>query len=128
MLDLRDDDDKARPGASRLAKLVLTETAHAIWKTRCERVIGQPRARGEGAIEHVWFAAIDNRLLLDQQLTRKALAGTRRIDKEVVLRTWAGVVERDGGLPEEWTDLAGVLVGRRIRHPEPHTAAARPRA
>ncbi|KAI0336025.1 RnaseH-domain-containing protein [Cubamyces sp. BRFM 1775] len=125
LIDLKGEDDRARPGASRLTKIVLAETAHTIWKTRCERVIGwegQGRLHDDAQIRGTWYAAMDRRLQLDQQMTKKALAGQRTMDKEVVLRTWAGVVERRGDLPEDWTQLAGVLVGRQVDSLEPHTA------
>ncbi|KAI0331331.1 hypothetical protein GY45DRAFT_1322330 [Cubamyces sp. BRFM 1775] len=131
LLDLKNEEGKARPGASRLAKIVLSETAHSIWKLRCERVIaweGQHKTHDAVVVDRTWHAAMDSRLLLDQQMTKKALAGGRVMDADVVLRTWAGVVGRAGGLPEDWVDLAGVLVGRQIHDLEPHTVAGRPRA
>ncbi|KAI0329240.1 RnaseH-domain-containing protein [Cubamyces sp. BRFM 1775] len=127
LMDLKDARGKARPGASRLAKIVLAETAHTIWKTRCERVIaweGQGRIHDDTTVANIWFAAMDRRLALDQQMTKKVLAGPRTLDREVVLRTWEGAIgRRRGVLEEDWIDSAGVLVGMQIRDLEPHTVA-----
>ncbi|KAH9891237.1 ribonuclease H-like protein [Cubamyces lactineus] len=94
MMEIEDDNGKARPGTSRLTKIILSETAHAIWKARCERVIGwegQNKTHDEGTIRRMWQAAIARRSELDQQMTKTALAGRRTMDEEVVRRTWEGV-------------------------------------
>ncbi|KAK0491017.1 hypothetical protein IW261DRAFT_1413420 [Armillaria novae-zelandiae] len=42
----------------------------------------------------------------------------KAIQMSVVLRTWQGVLEDEEFLPEDWTKLAGVLVGMHHYHTE----------
>lgn len=98
-------------GPDRLYRILITETAHLIWKLRCERVIGgreQPHSNIE--IAHRWMAALNARLLLDRQMTRYSLS-KRAIKGKIVRSTWTKVIEGEEALPEDWLREKEVLVG-----------------
>ncbi|KAH9929358.1 uncharacterized protein B0H18DRAFT_873907, partial [Fomitopsis serialis] len=115
---------RRREGASRLWRILVSESAYLIWKLRCERVIGHGDSpdwqHHELAVHQRWHAAIDARLQLDIASTRHYLGGrTQRTD--VVLRTWNRVLEDEIALPDDWTRF-GFLVGIapvRVREHDP---------
>ncbi|KAI1783861.1 hypothetical protein LXA43DRAFT_838491, partial [Ganoderma leucocontextum] len=107
---------KPPKGTDRLMRIALTESAHLIWKLRCERVIG----RGGGPdsdhtareVEASWYAAMNKRLRLDKAQTSRCF-GNKALDRTRVEQTWAGVVAKDGDMVEgHWIAITGVLVGK----------------
>ncbi|KAI0324041.1 hypothetical protein GY45DRAFT_1397284 [Cubamyces sp. BRFM 1775] len=102
-------------GATRLQRIVMTETGHLIWKLRCERVIARngDRERYHSKLElaNRFFSALNKRLRLDQILVRPAMRADR-LQTAVVLDTWRGTLNDELALPEDWTAAEGVLVGR----------------
>ncbi|KAI1786135.1 hypothetical protein LXA43DRAFT_869561, partial [Ganoderma leucocontextum] len=109
---------KPPKGMERLMRIALTESAHLIWKLRCERAIG--RGGGPGSdhttreVEARWYAAMNKRLHLDTAQTNRCF-GAKALDKARVEQTWAGVVERDGDTVEgHWFAMTGVLVGKLV--------------
>lgn len=107
------------PGTSRLFRILVSESAHLIWKLRCERVMDRgddpSNWHSREEIRRRWAKAIDSRLALDQTLTDKVF-GAKAIPKEFVLKTWSGALKNEHSLPEEWVNYKGGLVG--IRTPE----------
>ncbi|KAL1945502.1 hypothetical protein VTO73DRAFT_2353 [Trametes versicolor] len=101
------------PAADRAVRIVLVETLHLIWKVRCERVIereGDPeRLHSLRELQNKWYAVINGRLSLDVALTKKKW-GRRKIGRLEVLRTWAGMLQDEESLPEDWIDESGVLL------------------
>ncbi|KAH9850520.1 hypothetical protein C2E23DRAFT_735008 [Lenzites betulinus] len=114
-LELSRDDGGISHSRTRLARIVLSETAHMVWKMRCERVIGwdgeQERTHPEALIRNKWYAAINERLRLDIERTKKRWK-KRRIPPTTVLETWRGTLHDEKSLPEDWTGTSGVLVGK----------------
>ena len=112
MADFRTRRGKRRPGTNRLFRILVSETAYLIWVLRCQRVI-----EWEGEREHTlnevknrWMHAINQRLTLDQVMTRKNFE-RKALPRRVVLRTWEGVLKHRTALPDDWIGEAGVLVG-----------------
>ncbi|KAH9851469.1 RnaseH-domain-containing protein [Lenzites betulinus] len=105
---------QVKAGHTRLMRIVLSETAYLIWKTRCERVIeweGEAgRTHSDRELHNRWVATINGRLQMDMHRTRKQWK-TRRLSTETVLNTWKGTLLDEAALPEDWTGTAGVLVG-----------------
>ncbi|KAK0505575.1 hypothetical protein EDD18DRAFT_1316386 [Armillaria luteobubalina] len=100
-------------GDTRLMRIVTTEAAHLIWHLRNERVI---RRKGNGSasereIKNRFLYSMNERLQTDLAAIRKKRARKRGISTESVLRTWKGVIKNERDLPEDWTGIAGVLVG-----------------
>ncbi|KAH9910598.1 uncharacterized protein B0H18DRAFT_895015 [Fomitopsis serialis] len=104
---------RRREGASRLWRILVSESAYLVWKLRCERVIGHDDSpdwqHHELTVQRRWHAAIDARLQLDIASTRHYLGG-RTQKSDVVLRTWNKVLEDEIALPDDWTRF-GFLVG-----------------
>ncbi|KAI0355139.1 RnaseH-domain-containing protein, partial [Trametes cingulata] len=100
--------------ATRLARIVLTETARLVWALRCERVIGREgrtqHTRAE--VENKWRAVINRRLSTDMAITNVRTCGKRAIPRDMVLKTWSGTLEQENALPDDWIGCPGVLVGR----------------
>ncbi|KAG6914510.1 hypothetical protein DXG01_009287 [Tephrocybe rancida] len=98
-------------GTPRFLKLLTTESAHLIWKLRCERVIRNENQKlSITEVENRWLKAINDRLKLDQQLTNTKL-GKKAIPRNLVKETWKGTLHAEHALPEDWIGCTGVLVG-----------------
>ncbi|KAI0334323.1 ribonuclease H-like protein [Cubamyces sp. BRFM 1775] len=109
-----EEDEKPNPGKTRLAKIVLTETAYLIWKLRCERVIEwqneENKQHSERAIIAKWRAALNAKLQQDVLYTRKTVAGKKVMSEEIVEATWEGLLNTTRGGVSEWINSTGVLV------------------
>ncbi|KAI0654611.1 ribonuclease H-like protein [Cubamyces menziesii] len=109
-------DDTVRRASSRLARLVLSETAHTIWALRCERVIqwhdSPDRVHAPNAVRNQWYAVLDRRLWLDQQRVRRTVPGGRPLPVDVVRATWEPVLDMRIDRESDWVREQGVLVGR----------------
>ncbi|EIW59212.1 uncharacterized protein TRAVEDRAFT_82922, partial [Trametes versicolor FP-101664 SS1] len=105
-LVLTDSERKPLCGATRLARLLISETAHLIWVLRCERVIGErpPLQRGaeEDYVENRWMKAVAGRLAMDCALTRVRLATGSALKPAVVEATWTGLLLNEGALAPDW--------------------------
>ncbi|KZP20043.1 ribonuclease H-like protein [Athelia psychrophila] len=112
LADLRTDHGRKRPGATRLYKIMVTESVFLIWKLRNERVInGVDSETGEHTLRAL--SALNARLCLDIEMMRGKW-GPSRIPKDVVLRTWRNTLKDEANLPEDWTSgISEVLVGIR---------------
>jgi hypothetical protein len=99
-------------GAERLYRILMTESAHLIWRIRCERVLERPRDQWHTAkeIQNRWHCAINRRLTLDQAMTNKKYE-RKAISAKTVLCTWSGTLQNESLLPENWINCSGVLVG-----------------
>ena len=115
VVEVKTSDGRPNPGASRLARIVLLETAHLLWVARCERVIQREGRREEWhtvkELEQRWYWKLNERLRLDQAMTNPRLK-TKALARQRVRATWTGVLHNELTLPEDWVGMAGVLVGR----------------
>jgi ribonuclease HI len=104
---------KKDAGTSRLYRILVSESAHLVWRLRNERVIQQKDAASILEIHNRWLHAINNRLLIDCAMTNRNKYGKRAIKTAVVKQTWKGVLKDESILPKEWTRTreVGVLVG-----------------
>ncbi|KAL1941465.1 hypothetical protein VTO73DRAFT_7282 [Trametes versicolor] len=113
------EEDKVLHGTTRLARLVLPETAYLIWVLRCERVIGEreplPGGLEDDYVERRWLSAMSKRLLTDCALTAVRIAGKPVLQPHAVEATWTGTLQDESSLPQDWTRTPGVLVGRPLR-------------
>ncbi|EIW80720.1 hypothetical protein CONPUDRAFT_40291, partial [Coniophora puteana RWD-64-598 SS2] len=112
---------KKLTGASRLFKIVVSESAHLIWKLRCERIHNMhqnpPEAHPPLEVEHRWIRRLNQRLTLDTLLTNRRRFGPRAIKDKLVLQTWSGALLNEDGLSDNWIHDTGVLVGITCRRP-----------
>ncbi|KAK0452739.1 uncharacterized protein EV420DRAFT_1273683 [Desarmillaria tabescens] len=123
------DVDKA---ATRMYRILMTETIHLIWKIRCQRRIQRGDDDPSGwhtreEIRGLWITAMNRRLMIDRMLVDKRRYGSKALTKAVVLAMWKGTLLNEKALPEDWLDQSGVLVGivpgckrPRGRHRVPH--------
>ena len=79
-------------GTTHLFRIVVSESAHLIWKLRNERVIQGKDAASEREIQNKWCKAINNRLNLDCILTNMRY-GKKAIKKSLVKHTWRKVLK-----------------------------------
>jgi ribonuclease HI len=104
-------------GAEQLYWILMTESAHLIWRIRCEHILEYPRDKWHTTkeIQNRWHCAINKRLTLDQAMTNKRYK-TKAISAKTVLCTWSGTLQSELSLSENWINCSGVLVG--IKPPE----------
>ena len=88
------------PGATRLLKILISESAYLIWTLRCERTIhGKDHTNKQ--IEATWLRIINKRLSEDKTTATKVLRKEHYITK--VRDTWErALYKRYGDLPEDW--------------------------
>jgi len=108
-------DDKPDTGLNRLCKIIISESAHLIWKLRCERRIaredGPQKFHSEREIHNRWVQAMNSRLTIDSLSTNTKKFGRKATKARIVLQTWEGCLLRNGELPRNWCGKKGVLVG-----------------
>ncbi|CAK5263304.1 unnamed protein product [Mycena citricolor] len=96
---------------SRLFRIIVSESAHMIWRIRCERVIQEKGNASVPEVENRWRRAINTRLLIDCKMTNEKRYGKKAIKPSLVKKTWAKTLKNEVNLPEDWTKEDGVLVG-----------------
>ncbi|KAG1779306.1 hypothetical protein EV702DRAFT_966434 [Suillus placidus] len=108
-------------GKSRLFSILISESAHMIWKLRCEQVIKfndeGDKLHSEMEIHNQWVATINKRLKFDRLLTDASRYGKHVLRENLVLRTWSGVLMDEDNRPNNWVQQAGVLVGIMVWQP-----------
>jgi len=121
LADFRDNGGKKKLGKSRLFKIIVLESAHLIWKLRCERTIKlngiREKFHSETEIYNRWIHTINMRLKFDRLLTDSMRYGKKALKVETVLKTWSGILLNEDNLPENWVHKSGVLVGMAPRRP-----------
>ncbi|KAK0495053.1 ribonuclease H-like protein [Armillaria luteobubalina] len=116
LLQIRGENGKVSPSATRLYRILATETLHLIWKIRCQRRIQQgdddpTKWHSEEQVWNLWIEAMNKRLTIDRLLVNKLRYGSKAMTKTKVLSTWRGTLHDEKSLPEDWISQRGVLVG-----------------
>ncbi|KAJ3735476.1 hypothetical protein DFJ43DRAFT_1214396 [Lentinula guzmanii] len=111
LIRITNDKGKHLPGDSRLYRILISESAHLIWKIRCEKAI-QGREISDTEVKHRWKKTIESRLELDCLRVKMKHTG-KHIDNKLVKSTWNEVLNGRDNLPENWMEESGVLVGIR---------------
>ncbi|EMD32472.1 hypothetical protein CERSUDRAFT_23064, partial [Gelatoporia subvermispora B] len=94
---IKDATGKPKPGRTRLWKILVSESAFLIWKTRNRQLFDAspcPRASLPTLLHSSWTRAVDNRLAIDQVLTKSSFKH-RKLTRTLVLETWSGILESD---------------------------------
>ncbi len=103
-----------KKGPSRLAKLLVVEGAHLIWRLRCERVIewedSPEKSRTASEVMARFRMAVSRRMEVDRSLMCSWLTGAKP-KRAIVLETWRRVLANWKDLPQDWIESPGVLVG-----------------
>ncbi|KAF9497664.1 ribonuclease H-like protein [Pleurotus eryngii] len=92
-------------GLARLYRIIISESAHLIWKLRCERRIEYEDDPDK------FHSPLEIKLALDCTLTNTRKYGERAINRHLVIATWSQVIKDKSSLPDDWYKLSGVLVG-----------------
>ncbi|EJD44759.1 hypothetical protein AURDEDRAFT_64984, partial [Auricularia subglabra TFB-10046 SS5] len=108
------------PGATRLYRILISESAYLIWKLRCTRRIehaDDPDWRPHPDFVHnEWYRVLTDCMHTDCLATNKSRFGRRAIPQGRVLATWHGVIENEHDfLPETLVSNPGFLVGNEHR-------------
>ncbi|CAK5281680.1 unnamed protein product [Mycena citricolor] len=82
---------KGNEGTSRLFRILVSESAHLIWRIRCERVIQEKDEATIPEIRNRWINKMNTRLLLDCKLSNEAKYGTKHIKASLVRKTCTSV-------------------------------------
>ena len=110
-----------KKGRNRLFTILVLESAHLIWKLRCEWLIenqgDQSKFPSDNEVHNKWVRAINMRLKFDKLQTDIKRYGSRAIKTDLVLKTWSGVLLNKENLPNNWIWESGVLVGITPRQP-----------
>ncbi|KIN92832.1 hypothetical protein M404DRAFT_172482, partial [Pisolithus tinctorius Marx 270] len=113
-------DGRRQIGESRLFTILVLESAHLIWKLRCDWVINKGTTESiptHDEIHNKWVHAINLRLKFDRLQTDVKRYGSKAIKQDVVLKTWSGILLNENNLPNNWIWKSGVLVGITPRRP-----------
>ncbi|KAF9459933.1 hypothetical protein BDZ94DRAFT_1267234 [Collybia nuda] len=106
---------KPQPGKNRLYAIIISETAHLIWKIRCEKVFQndnlQNTSHTKRELENKWIQCINTHLKLDKLQTNHSKFGKKAIKETLVLDTWEGILKDEENLPKDWIWQSSVLVG-----------------
>ncbi|KAJ7631436.1 ribonuclease H-like protein [Mycena polygramma] len=102
---------KGDPATTRLYKILITESAHLIWRLRNERVINEKEPASVTEIHNRWVHQIQIRLSLDCAMTDKLKYEKKAIKMSLVKGTWKKVLKNEHLLSKDWPREVGVLVG-----------------
>ena len=113
--EVEDANGKRDRGADRLYRILISETAHLIWKLRCTRVIerGSDPSKyfTKYEIHNRWLACINAHLHLDILLTDKKKFGHWALNLKRVMNTWRRVLKDAENLSDTRIRESRVLVG-----------------
>ncbi|KAJ7577197.1 hypothetical protein C8J56DRAFT_899284 [Mycena floridula] len=102
---------KIDKGKTRLFRLIVTESAHLIWTTRCKIIVREEAIPTEAHLTNAWAQVINERLGEDRRLTNPYIFKKKALDKALVLATWRGTLKDENLLPTDWIRGPEVLVG-----------------
>jgi ribonuclease HI len=99
------------PGEKRLYKILITESAHLIWKLRNKRAIGGEGPAPLAKITNRWLKMVNNRLAIDCAMTNTKKYGRKALISLLVRKTWKKTLQNERALAKDWPSTVGVLVG-----------------
>ncbi|KAJ6603495.1 hypothetical protein DFH09DRAFT_899356, partial [Mycena vulgaris] len=103
---------KIIPAMGRLFTILVSTAWHTIWNIQNDKVLKNPyRNITDVEIDNRWLQSVNSALGRDRILTNKMKFGNLALDKDLVLRTWSGLLMNEDALPDDWTYTVGVLVG-----------------
>ncbi|KAJ6571139.1 hypothetical protein B0H19DRAFT_1218947 [Mycena capillaripes] len=115
LADIENAQGRRDKAASRLYRIVISETAHQIWNLRCKRVIerGSDPSKyfSEAELHNKWLHCINSRLRIEILLTDSKKFGSRTLNLKRVKDTWKGVIKDVENLMDTEIRQSGFLVG-----------------
>jgi hypothetical protein len=113
LMEFKDIGGKVLKGVGRAYRILVSESAHFIWKLRCMRIhADKPECEWpkDAEIQHRWLSTINTQLALDRSSTSRKY-GKKAVKQEIVLSTWERLLKEEENLPKNWLKSPGVLVG-----------------
>jgi ribonuclease HI len=98
-------------GETRLHKILITESAHLVWRMRNERVIQGNGSKSLDEIRNRWLKMINNRLDIDCAMTDVFKYEKKALKVSLVKATWTKTLKGERTLAKDWPKRVGVLVG-----------------
>ncbi|KAI0043866.1 ribonuclease H-like protein [Auriscalpium vulgare] len=102
---------KTHKGASRLLRILVSETARLIWVLRCDRAINDTIASPQAAARR-WHNRITERLITDRLVATRKDRSTTTVG--LTQATWQGTLADEDALPPDWAAAKEVLVGIKL--------------
>jgi hypothetical protein len=99
-------------GETRLHKILITESAHLVWRLRNERVIQGSGSKSVDEIRNRWLKMINNRLDIDCAMTNVFKYEKKALRVSLVKATWTKTLKGERTLAKYWPKRVGVLVFR----------------
>jgi len=113
-----------KKGRNRLFTILVLESAHLIWKLRCQWIIENKgnltKLPTREEIHNRWVKNMNLRLKFDKLQTDTKRYGSRAMKSDLVLKTWSGILLDEDNLPDNWIWESGVLVGITLPRPLGH--------
>ena len=121
LVKYKNHDGRPNTGKNHLLQILISESAHLIWKIRCEQRMGRnddpDKVHTKSEVHNRWLAVINRRLLMDCISTDKRKFGRKAINSKLVRQTWGGALMDERNMSDGWVKHAGVLVGIRPLRP-----------
>ncbi|KAF8868737.1 hypothetical protein BD779DRAFT_1459335, partial [Infundibulicybe gibba] len=98
-------DDKRDQSANRLYTILMSETTHLIWKTRCEwritREEDRTKLHTQRELSNKWKHAINQRLRLDCLMADARRYGSKATSNRLMHNTWKKTLLNEQQLPDD---------------------------
>ncbi|KAF6754030.1 hypothetical protein DFP72DRAFT_813511 [Ephemerocybe angulata] len=110
---IKDERGKVLTGATRLFRILVSETVYAIWLNRCDWRIGKgsdpSKILPPAEVRSRLLKAINVRLRNDRILTNRRSYGKKALNKKLIERTWYKVLDEapSSALPPDWVSNMG---------------------
>ncbi|PBK79711.1 hypothetical protein ARMGADRAFT_1100209, partial [Armillaria gallica] len=101
---------QTKRGTERFRQILISESAHLIWKMQNERVVNDKPHHTAREIEQRWLHAMNRRMKLDCILSDRKKFRRKAIQKSLILKTWQGTLLGAPSLPEDWMMEDGVCI------------------
>jgi hypothetical protein len=116
------DENVRLTGANHLYAILLSESAHQIWRARCKWRISDEasleKIPTEQELRASWIRNLNRRLQLERLMTDKFRYGRKALKRKLVEETWWGVLRDQESLQDDWLRVGTeVLVGIGDRPP-----------
>ncbi|PBK83041.1 hypothetical protein ARMGADRAFT_945575 [Armillaria gallica] len=98
-------------GTERFHQILISESAHLVWKIRNDQVINERSNYTPHKVEQRWLNAMNHQMQLDCTPSDRKKFQKKVIQISLVLKTWQGMLLQESSLPEDWTRENGVLLG-----------------
>jgi len=113
LVKFKHENGKPDHGKNRLFTILISESAHLIWKIHFDQVINRTEDNKltQTEIHNKWVNIMNTHLKMDVILTNSYKYKCKATPFNKVLDTWKNILFNERKLPENWIKQTGVLVG-----------------